>query len=254
MGPLPYPPRSEMRGADTPTAHAMIEFGGIDVPVPLYEVSFGPVDAKSARAIGGLAVNEFMVASRLAGRGAMLRGVSRGFLHPALMERDAQGHIVQAHVAAAPVPVQSAGYAHEVYTRDVAPSARRVVNCLPEEMLLESGGHHIPIPRDPHQPWLDVEYSYNLVDVSAEGVAIATSQVQEVKSAPGYVAGGTLLLAHTEAVLEAIRTGVSPEVTSRMVFAVGLGRGPEGFQGNVCTGLGYYSPRTLHQYLDQIRF
>ena len=31
MGPLPYPPRSEMRGADTPTAHAMIEFGGIGI-------------------------------------------------------------------------------------------------------------------------------------------------------------------------------------------------------------------------------
>jgi len=252
MGPLLQPPRAEVRGADEPVNHAIIELGGLDVPVPLYELSFGPVDADSARAIGSLAINEFVVVSRLAERGAILRGTTRGFVHPALMERDEAGNILQAHVVAAPVPTRSEGRAGEVSTRFLAPSARRVVNCLPEEMLLQFNGHHIPIPRDQDQPWIDSEYRYDFVDESAEGVTIATSRIQEVKHVPNYVPGDTLLLAHTEAVLEAIRTGVSPEVTSRMVFAVGLARGPEGFQGNVCTGLGYYSQRTLHQYLEQV--
>lgn len=254
MGPLSHPPRAEVRGMDAPINYAMIDFGGLDVPVPLYEVAFGPVDTESARAIGSLAVNELVVVSRLAERGLMLQGVTRGYVHPAVMERDEQGKIVQAHVAAAPVPAQSSGRAHEVYTQYAAPSARRVVNCMPEEMLLEHAGQHIPIPRDAYQQWLDPEYSYNFVAESAEGVTIATSQIQEVRHVPPSVPEDTLLLAHTEAVLEAIRTGVSPEVTSRMVFAVGIGRGPNGFQGNVCTGLGYYSQRTLHQYLEQVRF
>lgn len=254
MGPLPHPPRSEVRGIDTPVNHAMIELGGLDVPVPLYEVAFGPVDVESARAIGSLAVDEFVVVSRLAERGAVLQGVSRGFVHPAIMERDETRRIVQAHAVAAPVPTQSVGRASEVFTRYAAPSARWVINCLPEDMHLRFAGTHIAIPRAEGQPWIDAEYSYSYVGESAEGVTVATSKIQEVRNVPNAVPGGTLLLSHTEAIIEAIRTGVSPEVTSRMVFAVGLDRGPEGFQGSSCAGLGYYSQRTLQQYLDQVGF
>lgn len=254
VGSMPHVPRAEVMGDKEPVSHAWLELEGMNVPVPLHEVSFGKIDQESARALGGMAAHELVVVSRLAERGAALAGVRHGFAHPSYMERDAQGRIVQAHVAAVPQPVVSYADVDAISPRHVAPMARRIINCMPEDMMLGFGGNHVTIPRHPHQPWLDPEYRYEYLGQSVQGVNVAATTIQEVRHVPSQIPGDMLLLAHTEAVLEAARTGVDPEIVSRMVFAVGLGRGPEGFQGNVCTGLGYYSPRTLKRYLSQVGF
>lgn len=250
MGPMPHPPRAEAQ--QHLTGFASLEFAGENVSVPLYELSFGKIDEASARALGGLATHELVVMSRLAERGAVEAGVRAGFAHPAYMDRDAAGRIQRANFAAIPMPAMSYADAQSIRPGEVAPYARRIINCSPDEMLLRTGNAYTAVPRSEQFPWMDAVYAYEILGESNQGVTVARSAIQEVRGAPFAVPGDTLLLAHTEAVLEAARTGVNPDVVSHMVFAVGLERSPEGFQGNTFTGLGYYSARTLRRYLHEV--
>lgn len=251
-GPLEHAPRAETRGGDVPVGSVHLEFEGLSLPVPLYELSFGPIDEQSARAIGSLATADLVVMSRLAGRGTMDAGIGGGFAHPAYMERDGNGVIQQARYAAIPMPQRSSAVLELIRPAEVAPQARRIINCLPEEMYLSVGERYAHVPRDAQHPWMDNDYRYDVVGQSRQGVTVALSTIQEVRNAPNAVRDDTLLLAHTEAVLEAARTGVDPNVVSHMVFAMGMQRGPEGFQGNVFGGLGYYSRRTLERYVRKL--
>ena len=252
MGPLEHPPRAEIRGNDTPVGVVHLEFEGLHQPVPLYELSFGPIDEQSVRAIGSLATNKLVVMSRLAERGAMSAGIGGGFAHPAYMERDHNGEIQQARYAAIPMPQRSGAISELIRPAEVAEQAGRIVNCLPQEMYMQLGDRLAYVPRDSRFPWMDADYRYDEVGQGNQGVTVALSTIQEVRNVPNAVPDDMLLLSHTEAVLEAARTGVDPDIVSHMVFAMGMQRGPQGFQGNVCSGLGYYSRRTLKHYIHEI--
>jgi hypothetical protein len=252
-GELQQPPRAEAHGQETPVSHAMLEFDGIAVPVPVYELSFGRVDEASARVIGRMAASQLVVVSRLAERGAVLGGVRHGFAHPAFMERDRQRRIQQARYAAIPQPVQSMGSAAAVDgSRDIS-SARRLVNFMPEDMWLRVSGRDRAVGREPRGRWMDVNYDYDPLGRSEGGVVVVHSTVREVTNVPSRVPDDALLLAHTEAILEAVRTGLDPEAISRMVFATGMQRNDSGHQVNIFTGLGYYSQRTLETYMQQVQ-
>lgn len=252
-GDLQRPPRAEAHGDAQPVGHAMLEFEGLAVPVPVHEMSFGRIDQQSARAMGGLAAEQLIVVSRLAERGAVLAGVDHGFAHPAYMERDAQRRIVRARYAAVPQPVESLGSPAQVSAHRNLAEARHLVNFMPEDMWIRSGGMHAAVRRPNSGRWMDVNYKYEELGRSREGVTVAASTVEEVTNVPPRLPDGVLLLTHTEAILEALRTGVDPEIISRMVFATGMQRNDSGHQGNVFTGLGFYSQRTLEVYMRGVK-
>ncbi len=252
-GKLARPPRAEATGDRVPVAHAMLEFDGLAVPVPVYELSFGRVDPESARMMGGLASNQLVIVSRLAERGAVMRGIDDGFAHPAYMERDRDRRIRRARYAAIPQPIEPAGSARRVSAhRDIA-SARRLVNFMPEDMWIRAGGRDQPVRRPQSRKWIDANYKYEPLGRSDEGVMVVNSTVEEVTNVPPRVPDDALLLAHTEAILEAVRTGEDPAAIAKMVFATGMQRVEAGHQGNVFTGLGYYSQRTLEMYMRRVK-
>jgi len=252
-GELNRPPRAEASGDRAPVMHAMLEFEGVSLPIPVYEMSFGRIDRESAKAMGGLASDQLIVVSRLTERGAVLSGVDDGFAHPAYMERDSERRIRRARYAAIPQPIEAAGSAKRVSAnRDIA-SARRLVNFMPEEMWVRAGGRDRAVKRPRSGRWMDINYKYEPLGRSNEGVTVVNSTVEEVTNVPPRVPDDALLLAHTEAILEAVRTGEDPAVIAKMVFATGMQRNDTGHQGNIFTGLGYYSQRTLEMYMRQVK-
>lgn len=253
IGEFTHPLRAEATGEAAPITRAMLEFDGMTLPVPVHEMSFGRIDAQSARAMGSLASNQLVVVSRLAERGAVLSGVDDGFAHPAYMDRDNQRRIVRARYAAIPQPIESSGSAKQVTAeRDLA-AARRIVNFMPEDMWLRNGGRDRAVRRNPWGVWMDVNYKYEPLGRSNENVMVVNSTVEEVTNVPSRIPDDLLLLVHTEAILEAVRTGEDPSIIARMVFATGMQRNAAGRQGNVFTGLGYYSQRTLEMYMRRVK-
>lgn len=252
-GELTRPPRAEASGDRQPVARAMLEFEGVHVPVPVYEMSFGRIDPESARVMGSLATDQLIVVSRLTERGAVLAGVEDGFAHPAHMERGRDRRIRRARYAAIPQPIEATGSARAVSANRDISSARRLVNFLPEEMWIRAGGRDRAVQRPRSGRWMDINYKYEPLGRSREGILVVNSTVEEVTNIPSRVPDDALLLSHTEAILEAVRTGEDPAVIAKMVFATGMVRGDTGQQGNIFTGLGYYSQRTLEMYMRRAK-
>jgi len=253
IGEFRQAPRAEAGGDRVPVAQAMLEFDGVAMPVPVYELSFGRIDQQGARAMGGLASNQLVIVSRLTERGAVMAGVDDGFAHPAYMERDHERRIRRARFAAIPQPVEAAGSARQVTAhRDIA-NARHLVNFMPEDMWVRAGGRDRAVRRPDSGRWIDVNYKYEPLGRSEEGVTVVNSTVEEVTNVPPRIPDSALLLTHTEAILEAVRTGQDPAAIAKMVFATGMQRNDSGHQGNIFTGLGYYSQRTLEMYMRQVK-
>lgn len=254
--------RASERRIEVGVAHIELEDGQARA-LPVFEVAYTGLENLShmRRLMAGVALNQVVVGSRLGGR--YLNRVNQyvghvnvwdKFGHPANIIRDPDtGGIIAAERIGVPQRTYYAG--PDLDRLDRSPlfqGTSRLVNYLPEDMYLQSGEETLHVANCGYVA--DVNYDYEPMAQTPEGIIIARSTPQEVVGMPERPAQNELRLVHTEVLLESLRLGVaSPEEASRMVIACGVGRMPSGQQGNTFTGLAYYNVETLRHICEVIR-
>ena len=247
-----------------PMGMASIELeGGAVRALPVFEVTYTGLENpyEMRQVMAGMALDQVIVGSRLGGR--YLRHVNEftgavnvwgRFGHPAKIIRDpSTGALLSAERIGIPQRTEYAGPSLDGLDRSpIFEGTSRLVNYLPENMHLLSEGQTYHVANCGNTA--DVNYDYEPIAQTEEGVIIARSTPEEVVGMPEKPAKDELRLVHTEVLFEALRLGVaSPEEASRMVVACGVGRMASGQQGNTFTGLAYYSVDTLREIYERIR-
>lgn len=227
--------------------------------VPIFEVRYTGLEnaPDMRRLMAGLAVDQVVVASRLGGRYLHRTGidVQDKFGHPAGIIRDpATGVLLSAERIGVPQPVDYQGPIDLRAIDRMRPldNPVQLVNYLPEDMYLQADGELQHVANCGYVA--DVDYNYEPMGQTDEGVIIAKSTPTDVTGMPEQPATDELRLVHTEVLFESLRLGIaSPEEASRMVIACGVRRAPSGHQGNVFTSLAYFSPESLHEIYERIK-
>jgi hypothetical protein len=254
--------RASERRIEVGVAHIELE-DGQERALPVFEVAYTGLENPSHmhRLMANVALNQVVVGSRLGGRYLYHVNEFIGhvdiwdkFGHPANIIRDPDtGGIISAERIGVPQRTMYAG--PQLSRLDRAPifeGTSRLVNYLPEDMYLQSGDEILHVANCGYVA--DVNYHYEQMGQTAEGIVISHSTPQEVVGMPEKPARNELRLVHTEVLFESLRLGVAtPEEASRMVIACGLGRMPSGQQGNTFTGLAYYDVDTLRHIYEAIR-
>lgn len=245
-----------------PRQMVVVEMGeGVYRELPAFEVSYTGLAHQydMRRMLAGPALNKVVVASRIGGRYLHRTGmdVQDTFGHPARIIRDpATGALLSAEQIGVPQPTDYQGgedlasmQAHRPLDRPV-----RLINYLPEDMYLLTPDYPEPLQVSNCGNTADVHYRYEPFAQTQQGVIIARSTPEEVVGMPDRPAADELWLVHTEVLFESLRLGaVSPAEASHMVVACGVRRMQTGQQGNLFTGLAYYSPETLEEIYQRIK-